>query len=108
MRGVRRRLLLTGGGDVLTSASTARPPHATFDAAEAGRDDYEIELVRPAIDADIPLLAICRGIQVLNVARGGTLVQDIPAEVPARGRSHGARAARRHRARGLDDAGSLL
>ena len=37
--------------------------------------------MRLALDADLPLFAICRGIQVLNVARGGTLVQDIPDEV---------------------------
>lgn len=73
-------LLLTGGGDVLPSIYGAAA-HPAFDAAEAGRDDYEIELVRRAIDADLPLFAICRGIQVLNVARGGTLVQDIPDEV---------------------------
>jgi putative glutamine amidotransferase len=57
--------------------------HPTYSAAEPGRDDYELELTRRALDADLPLLAICRGIQVLNVARGGSLVQDIPAEVGA-------------------------
>lgn len=73
-------LLLTGGGDVLPTIYGAAA-HSSFDPAEAGRDDYEIELVRRAIDADLPIFAICRGIQVLNVARGGTLVQDIPDEV---------------------------
>jgi len=74
-------LLLAGGGDV-------RPeiygdiPHATYHAAEPGRDEYEIELIRRAFEADLPVFAICRGLQVLNVARGGTLVQDIPTEVP--------------------------
>jgi putative glutamine amidotransferase len=79
MRGVDG-LLLTGGGDVLPSIYGATA-HPAFDAAEPGRDEYEIELVRRAIEADIPLLAICRGIQVLNVARGGTLIQHIPDEV---------------------------
>ena len=74
-------ILLTGGGDV-RPAIYGEPAHATFDAAEPGRDEYEIELARRALDADLPLLAICRGIQVLNVARGGTLVQDIPSELP--------------------------
>jgi putative glutamine amidotransferase len=73
-------LLLPGGGDVLPAIYGAAA-HSSFDAAEAGRDDYEIELVRRAIEADLPLFAICRGIQVLNVARGGTLVQDIPDEI---------------------------
>jgi putative glutamine amidotransferase len=73
-------LLLAGGGDVLPSIYGAAA-HPAFSAAEAGRDEYELELVRRATDADLPLLAICRGIQVLNVARGGTLVQDIHDEL---------------------------
>ncbi len=73
-------LLLTGGGDVLPSIYGATA-HATFDPAEPGRDEYEFELVRRAIEADLPVFAICRGIQVLNVARGGTLIQHIPDEV---------------------------
>jgi putative glutamine amidotransferase len=75
-------ILLAGGGDVLP-ALYGEAPHATFDAAEPGRDDYEIELTRRAAEADVPLLAICRGIQVLNVARGGTLIQHIPDQVGA-------------------------
>ena len=73
-------VLLPGGGDVLPSIY-GETAHPTFGAAEPGRDEYEIELVRLALDADLPLFAICRGIQVLNVARGGTLIQDIPSEV---------------------------
>ena len=73
-------VLLSGGGDVLPSIYGAAT-HATFSAAEAGRDEYEIELVRRALEADLPVFAICRGVQVLNVALGGTLVQDIPDEI---------------------------
>lgn len=73
-------VLLSGGGDVLPSIY-GEPPHPSFAAAEAGRDEYEIELVRLALEADLPVFAICRGIQVLNVACGGTLIQDIPSEV---------------------------
>jgi putative glutamine amidotransferase len=73
-------LVLPGGGDVLPSIY-GEAAHATFDPAEAGRDDYELELARRALEANLPLLAICRGIQVLNVARGGSLVQDIPDQV---------------------------
>ena len=80
--GTASGLLLTGGGDV-NPAIYGEAAHPAFDAAEAGRDEYEIELVRRAIEADLPIFAICRGIQVLNVARGGTLVQDIPSGLPA-------------------------
>ena len=73
-------LLLTGGGDVQPSIYGAAA-HPAFAAAEPGRDQFELALVRAASAADLPLLAICRGIQVLNVARGGSLVQDIPDEV---------------------------
>ena len=66
-------LLLAGGGDVLPGLYGAAT-HESFDPAEPGRDDYEIELVRLALDADLPVLAICRGIQVMVVARGGTLI----------------------------------
>ena len=74
-------ILLPGGDDVLPSLYGAEA-HSKFDAAEPGRDAYELELATRAGDADLPLFAICRGIQVLNVARGGTLVQDIPSELP--------------------------
>ena len=74
-------LLLTGGGDV-DPALYGETRHPTFDPAEPGRDEHEIELARRAMDADLPLLAICRGVQVLNVARGGTLLQDIPFQRP--------------------------
>ena len=74
-------LLLPGGDDVQPTLYGA-DAHPAFDAAEPGRDAYELELARRAADADLPLFAICRGIQVLNVSRGGTLVQDIPSEMP--------------------------
>ena len=75
-------LLLTGGDDVRPDLYGATP-HPSFEGSEAGRDEYEIELVSRAIEADVPIFAICRGIQLLNVARGGTLVQDIPTERPS-------------------------
>jgi putative glutamine amidotransferase len=73
-------LLLTGGGDV-DPALYGEAPHATFQPSEPGRDEYEIALVRAATEARLPIFAICRGMQVLNVALGGTLVQDIPSMV---------------------------
>jgi putative glutamine amidotransferase len=73
-------LLLAGGGDVRPEIYGAAP-HPSYHAAEPGRDEYEIELTKRALDAGLPLFAICRGIQILNVAYGGTLVQDIPSEM---------------------------
>lgn len=73
-------LMLTGGGDV-DPGLYGEASDSTFQAAETGRDAYEIALARAAVASGIPFLAICRGMQVLNVAMGGTLVQDIPSQV---------------------------
>jgi putative glutamine amidotransferase len=73
-------VMLTGGDDIEPSRY-GEPPHATTVVAEAGRDEFEIALARAARDRKLPIFAICRGVQVLNVAFGGTLVQDIPSTV---------------------------
>jgi len=72
-------VLLTGGGDV-DPARFGEAPHPTTADVSAARDGLEIELTRWAIETRTPLLAICRGLQVLNVALGGSLHQDIPSE----------------------------
>lgn len=72
-------LLLTGGLDV-DPALYGETPHATTEV-DATRDRFEIPLSRDAVARDMPVFAICRGVQVLNVAAGGTLVQDIPSTV---------------------------
>jgi len=74
-------LVLTGGGDV-DPRFYGEKQHPTFSAAEPGRDEFELALARIAIERGLPVLAICRGVQVLNVAAGGSLVQDIESEVP--------------------------
>jgi len=75
-------LMLLGGHDVDPSLY-GEPAHALFEAATPGRDAFELTLARTAVEQQIPLLCICRGLQVLNVALGGTLVQDIPSQVTA-------------------------
>ncbi|MEY2424160.1 MAG: putative glutamine amidotransferase [Acidimicrobiaceae bacterium] len=69
-------LVLTGGADV-DPARYGQDPHPSLYGVDQSLDAFEIGLVDAAIDADIPVLAICRGHQVLNVALGGTLDQHI-------------------------------
>ncbi len=69
-------LVMTGGGDVQPSRY-GEHPHGSTRAVNTERDAFEIELVVRAAAGGIPLLAICRGMQVLNVAMGGTLDQDV-------------------------------
>jgi len=74
-------LLLTGGDDV-EPARYGEPAHPTTVEAEPGRDEFEIGMVTAARAREVPIFAICRGVQLLNVAFGGTLVQDIPTQLP--------------------------
>ncbi len=70
-------LLLAGGADVdPRSYGAERAPQTVHTVPE--RDEFELALVRRAIERDIPLLGVCRGMQVMNVAQGGTLIQDLP------------------------------
>jgi putative glutamine amidotransferase len=74
-------LVLTGGEDVDPSLY-GQSPHERLGPVNRLRDDTEIALVHAAREAQKPVLAICRGPQLLNVALGGTLIQDIPSCVP--------------------------
>lgn len=60
--------------------------HPTIELAGDARDALDLSLARLVVAQDVPLLAICRGLQVLNVALGGTLVQDIPSQWPGASR----------------------
>jgi putative glutamine amidotransferase len=71
-------VLLSGGVDV-DPALYGQAPHAKLGRVNRRRDDFELALTREALRRDVPTLAICRGHQVLNVATGGTLVQDVPS-----------------------------
>jgi len=70
-------LVLTGGGDVEPSRF-GEPPHPKTMLVSPARDGLELELVDRALRDDVPMFAICRGLQVLNVALGGTLHQHVP------------------------------
>jgi putative glutamine amidotransferase len=70
-------LILAGGVDVDAASYGAEPEPETVDTVPE-RDAFEIALARAAVEADLPLLGICRGMQILNVALGGTLLQHLP------------------------------
>jgi len=74
-------LLLSGGGDIV-SLVYGDEPHPKNLYQDPVRDRMEFEAVRLAMEMGVPIFGICRGIQTLNVALGGTLVQDIPDQVP--------------------------
>ena len=70
-------LIITGGRDVDPSIY-GHDPHPTTDEPASDRDDWEFALLRAALRKHLPVLGICRGAQVLNVALGGTLIQHLP------------------------------
>jgi putative glutamine amidotransferase len=70
-------LVIAGGRDVDPSLYN-QAPHEQTDIPDHRRDRFEILMTRAAIDADLPFLAICRGMHILNVTRGGTLIQHLP------------------------------
>lgn len=74
-------LVLSGGEDVDPSRYGALP-HPQLGTVDPRRDAVETELVRVALARRLPVLAICRGVQILNVALGGTLYQDLATERP--------------------------
>jgi len=73
-------LVLTGGGDVDPARYNERP-HLETTGVIPERDSAEAALIEAALDRDMPVLAICRGMQLLNVVLGGSLIQDIASTV---------------------------
>jgi putative glutamine amidotransferase len=73
-------LILAGGRDIDPAMYGAEPDETT-DEPHTLRDAFEIALAKRAMERDIPLLGVCRGMQLMNIARGGTLVQDLPAHL---------------------------
>lgn len=74
-------IIFSGGSD-LDSSHWNEEPHPTAYGFDSERDDFEIRAVRKAVERDMPMLGICRGIQSVNVALGGSIVQDIPDQMP--------------------------
>jgi putative glutamine amidotransferase len=74
-------ILFAGGNDIGTQLYGQEPRDVEDDIDDL-RDTHEVTLMKLALEAHKPILAICRGMQLLNVVRGGTLYQDIAKEVP--------------------------
>jgi putative glutamine amidotransferase len=74
-------IIFSGGSD-LDSTHWDEEPHPQAYGFDSERDHFELEAIRKAVKRDLPVLGICRGIQAINVALGGTLVQDIPDQLP--------------------------
>ena len=73
-------LVVTGGVDIAPSLY-GEEAHPTVNRTSPERDEFESALLRDSLRRDVPILGICRGHQMLNVVRGGTLLQDIPSMV---------------------------
>jgi gamma-glutamyl-gamma-aminobutyrate hydrolase PuuD len=73
-------VVFSGGADVDPGLYGAEP-HPETDAPQTRRDAGELALLRGALERDMPVLAVCRGFQLLNVLRGGDLVQHLPEKV---------------------------
>jgi putative glutamine amidotransferase len=74
-------LVLQGGNDVAPPHYGEAPLHVDWHG-DAVRDQYEMDLIRAFVAAGKPVFGICRGLQLLNVCFGGTLLQDIPTQLP--------------------------
>ena len=73
-------LLLSGGGDI-EPTRLGQERHPNTGNIDVARDEMELRLTREALASGVPVLGICRGVQVLGVALGGTLIQDVPDRV---------------------------
>ena len=75
--------LLLPGGDDIAPQRYGEGPHPFLGDVDEGRDDLELTLARQALSDNLPVLGICRGVQLLAVAAGGTLYQDLPTQRPS-------------------------
>ncbi|GAB3271895.1 hypothetical protein GCM10027449_07970 [Sinomonas notoginsengisoli] len=76
-------VVIMGGGDVDPAVYDGDAAHPTVSGVDRASDDAEARLVRDALASDMPVLGICRGLQIINVALGGTLHEDLPRTAPS-------------------------
>src|SRR5690606_16903816 len=88
-------LVVTGGGDI-DPTLFGEEPHPNLGMISPGRDSFELAFIRKVVEEDKPLLAICRGIQILNIALGGDMYQDIYTQMNSELIQHSQKATRAH------------
>ncbi len=74
-------IIFTGGGDIDPQRYDGKM-HDAIDRIDGERDETELRLIDKVLESDLPTLCICRGLQLLNVALGGTLIEHLPEEIP--------------------------
>jgi putative glutamine amidotransferase len=99
--------LLLAGGDDCDPSAYGEEPHPSVEPMDPRRQSNELALARAARERDIPTLGICLGVQVMNVAAGGTLIQDIASEVETE-IDHASEPSDRHRHEVLVEKGTRL
>lgn len=82
-------IVFSGGGDI-DAALFKQQNHETVSGIDEERDSFELKMMETAFARDMPILAICRGVQVMNVQQGGDLIQDIPSQTDSK-KEHGQR-----------------
>jgi len=101
-------LVVSGGGDI-DPTLFGEEPHRSLGEISPGRDASELALIQAALDRDLPLLTICRGLQVMVIAAGGDMYQDIYDQIDRELLQHGQKAARTHASHFVQTAeGSIL
>jgi putative glutamine amidotransferase len=93
-------VLFSGGADIAPSRFGDGTIHEATYGIDPERDQFELDLFAAALERDKPIFGICRGIQVINVALGGTLIQDLPTEHPG-----ASEVGHRQHERGIEDSG---
>jgi putative glutamine amidotransferase len=88
-------LLVTGGGDI-DPTLFGEEPHPKLGTISPGRDSFELAIIQETLAKDKPILAICRGIQILNIALGGDMYQDIYTQHDSQLLQHSQKATRDH------------
>ncbi len=102
-------IIMTGGEDIDPLKWFGEEPVPGMGQIVPERDSFDIALIRMAVERNIPLLGICRGHQLLNVAFGGSLYQDIPSQVKGTNVKHSQRAPTYYGTHSIDiEKGSLL